>query len=130
MSLTLTAGSANMPDPDSVNNFYILNNHPPCTTDNSQSSVGGGNAERSITLPSANVAGKEITIIGDDFTVNGCFMLILPKAGDKIVFQDHVRPGESSPAAPNNFNGNGVVTGFGARLVSNGSGIWYGIAFY
>ena len=82
--------------------------------------------EKAITLPAANVAGKEITLIGVDFTAAGCFLAIFPKAGEKIVFQDHVRPGEIGAG----FNGNAVITGFGARLVSNGSGIWYGIAFY
>jgi hypothetical protein len=122
MSLNLSAGQATVPE-DSTNNFYLLNNHPPCTADTLQSN----NPERSITLPAATTAGKEITLSGVDFTTAGCFMAIFPKAGEKIVFQDHVRPGESNTQ---NFNGNAVVTGFGARLVSNGSGIWYGIAFF
>lgn len=122
MSATLAAGQAPMPA-DSTNTFYLVNNHPPCTTNPAQ--PGGSSVELAITLPAANVAGKEINIIGIDFTVNGCFLAIYPASGEKIVFQDHVRPGESG-----GFDGNAVITGFGARLVSNGSGIWYGIAFY
>lgn len=121
MSLTLAAGQAPMPA-DSTNNFYLVNNHPPCTINPAQ--PGFSNVERAITLPTANVAGKEITLIGVDFTVNGCFLAIYPKAGEKIIFQDHVRPGETGA-----FDGSAVITGFGARLVSNGAGIWYGIAF-
>jgi hypothetical protein len=122
MSATLAAGQWPIAE-ESTNSFYLLNNHPPCTTNPAQ--PGGSNVERAITLPTASVAGKEITIVGVDFTVSGCFLAIYPKAGDKIVFQDHVRPGETGA-----FDGSAVITGFGARLVSNGSGLWYGIAFY
>ena len=121
-STILTAGQWPIAE-ESTNSFYLLNNHPPCTINPAQ--PGGSSAERAITLPAANVAGKEIAIIGVDFTANGCFLAIYPKAGDKILFQDHIRPGEAG-----GFEGNAVITTFGARLVSNGSGLWYGIAFF
>ena len=115
-----------MPE-ETTNSFYLINNHPDnggCVNDG----LEPGFPDKSITLPTATgTAGKEITIIGVDFTVNGCFIAIFPKSGEKIVFQDHVRPGETNAQG---FNPNAVVTGFGARLVSSGSGIWYGIAFY
>ncbi len=119
----MSAGQAPIPE-DTTNNFYLVNNHPSCAADPLQEN---GKPERAITLPAASTAGKEITLIGVDFTTSGCYMAIFPKVGDKIVFQDHVRPGETNSQL---FNPNAVVTGFGARLVSNGSGIWYGIAFF
>jgi hypothetical protein len=122
-----------MPNPDNTNNFYLIHNDPasgacqnnPLTTTNL-----GQNFQKSITLPTAvgNV-GKEIVLSGIDFTVNGCYMAIFPRFGEKIAFQNHVRPGETSPAAPNNFDPNSVVIGFWARFISSGTGIWYMIDF-
>ncbi len=124
--VTPTPGSAPI-TADSTHNFFLVDNHPDnggCVNDG----LEPGFPDKGITLPSASGnAGTDITLIGIDFTVNGCYMVIFPASGQKIVFQDHVRPGETNSQG---FNPNGLLTGFGARFISNGSGIWYGVDIF
>jgi hypothetical protein len=122
-----------MPNPDNTNGFYLVDNHPDgagCQNDALTTTALAQNFQKAITLPTASGnAGKEIVLSGIDFTVNGCYMAIFPRFGEKIAFQDHIRPGETSPAPPNNFNPNFVLIGFWARFISSGTGIWYLIDF-
>jgi len=126
-------GQAPMPNPDNTNSFYLVHNDPAsgaCANDALSPTSLGQNLQKAITLPTANGnAGKEIVLSGIDFTVNGCYMAIFPRFGEKIAFQDHIRPGDTSPPAPNNFNPNFVLIGFWARFISSGTGIWYLIDF-
>jgi hypothetical protein len=73
-----------------------------------------------VVLPPANVAGKVITLVASDFTLDtGLDLLVLPQATDKILFAEQVVAAASPPLD--------VV--FWVRLVSDGAGNWRAIHF-
>ncbi len=114
----LGGASAVIADAD-THHFFVVTNACPgpssaaCFTDN-QSNPGVG-----ITLPHANVAGKKITLMINDFSFAGAFLCIFPQGSDKIVSEQFII-------------GSGSSTGFRyleeaifTTLISDGNGLWH-----
>lgn len=107
-SATLAAGNGVIADGD-TNNTFLVNNTGPCT--NSMPSPA-----RAITLPAAT-AGKVIVISVQ--TPTACALEIFPKGADKILFVNHVIPGDANPAYAS-----ALPMSFSAVLVSDNAGTW------
>jgi len=106
---TLAAGNGAIADGD-TNNTFLVNNTAPCT--NSTPAPA-----RAITLPSAATAGKVIVISVQNPTA--CALEIFPKGTDKILFVNHVIPGDANAS----FSSSLPMT-FSAVLVADGAGTW------
>jgi hypothetical protein len=73
-----------------------------------------------VVLPPANVAGKVITLMASDFTLDTGFdLLVLPQGSDKILFAEQVVTAATPP----------LDVYFWVRLVSDGAGNWRAIHF-
>ena len=107
-SATLAAGNGAIADGD-TNNTFLVNNTAPCTASTPV-------AARAITLP-AGAAGKVVVISVQDPTA--CALEIFPKAGDKILFVNHVIPGDANAAYAS-----ALPMTFSAVLVADGAGNW------
>jgi hypothetical protein len=70
-----------------------------------------------ITLPSGGAAGKVLVISVKNPTA--CALEIFPKAGDKILFVNHVIPGDGNAAFAS-----ALPMTFSAVLVADGAGNW------
>ncbi|HYL75437.1 MAG TPA: DNRLRE domain-containing protein [Bryobacteraceae bacterium] len=106
---TLAAGNGAIADGD-ANNTFLVDNTAPCTNSTPVPA-------RAITLPSGSTAGKVVVISVKNPTA--CALEIFPKAGDKILFVNHVIPGDSNAAYAS-----ALPMTFSAVLVADGAGTW------
>jgi hypothetical protein len=108
-SATLAAGNGVIADGDN-NNTFLVDNTAPCTASTPVPA-------RAVTLPSGATAGKVIVISVQNPTA--CALEIFPKAGDKILFVNHVIPGDANAAFAS-----ALPMTFSAVLVADGAGTW------
>jgi Collagen triple helix repeat (20 copies) len=97
-----------------THNFFVMNNSCPCSYNASDTFSG-----RSVTLPPANVAGKIITLITQDFSAGGGDLFIWPQGSDLILIENDVIKGDGTGTFPN------LDVFVGATLISDGLGGWH-----
>ena len=111
-STILAAGNGQILDTD-LHNTFIVNNSAPCT-------IFSPFPARAVTLPSsAGFPGKMIMFFINDVTTTSCELEVFPKAGEHVLSENHIIPGDSNP----NFQLAIPVAIFGA-FVADGAGNW------
>ena len=109
-SATLAAGNGAIADGD-ANNTFVVDNTGPCTASTPV-------AARAITLPSGTTAAGKVLVISV-LNPTGCALEIFPKGPDKILFVNHVIPGDANAAYAS-----ALPMTFSAVLVADGAGTW------